>query len=223
MLITVANLTGGRQSTCAVNLACELAGITHPCADRWQSRYSVVLYDADIRSGVDDDYCSRENLPVSYEKRRPADSNIKRWIERILSISAQVDYLVMIDPPHSEAITKALVGVSDLIVVPCSAIAAGLAAIRAIMELVRAARRSRPDAGPKCLLVPVRSGAGAVNGNGGGDELSNFGEPLGPVIDERAEFKNAYRERRWIGDFARHSPAHEDIKSLALSVKRLLI
>ena len=223
MLITVANLTGEQvQSGCAVNLACELSGIEHPSADRWQSRYSVVLFDADPGSGIVSHYSSGENLPVSCEHRRPADSNMEGWIQRILQITAQVDYVVMIDPPRSEAITKALIGVSDLMVIPCSAAARDLGAIRAIIALILAARSTRPDAGPKCLLVPIRSGAGSANGHGLGDALSGLGEPVGPVIDERPEFDNAYLERRWIGDFAWNSPAHQNIRSLALSVKRLL-
>jgi cellulose biosynthesis protein BcsQ len=223
MLITVANLTGRQtQSSYAVNLACELAGIEYPSADRWQSRNSVVLFDADPGSGVVSHYSSGENLPVSCEHRRLADSNVERWIQRILEITAQVDYVVMIDPPHSEPITKALVGVSDLMVVPCSATTPNLIAIRAMIALIRAARSARPDGGPKCLMVPIRSGAGGVNGYGVGDALSGLGEPVGPVIEESAEFDSAYRERRWIGDFAWNSSAHEDIKSLTWIVKRLL-
>ena len=223
MLITVANLTGGQaQSGCAVNLACELSGIEYPSADRWQSRYSVVLFDADPGSGVVSHYSSGENLPVSCEHRRLADSDVERWIDRIQQITAQVDYVVMIDPPHSEATTKALIGVSDLIVITCSAGAPDLAAIRAMIALILAARSIRPDAGPKCLVVPISSGAVTANGYGLGGALSGLGEPVGPVIDESAEFDKAYRERRWIGDFAWNSPAHQNIRSLALSVKRLL-
>ena len=223
MLITVANPTAGQaQSGCAVNLACELSGIEYPSADRWQSRYSVVLFDADPGSGVVSHYSSGENLPVSCEHRRLADSNVENWIQRILQIRAQVDYVVMIDAPHSEAITKALIGVSDLMVIPCSAAAPDLAATRSMIALILAARSKRPDAGPKCLVVPIRSGSGAVNGYGVGGTLSDLGEPVGPVIDESTAFDNAYRERRWIGDFAWNSPAHENIRSLALSVKRML-
>jgi len=223
MLITVANPTAGQaQSGCAVNLACELSGIEYPSADRWQSRYSVVLFDADPGSGVVSHYSSGENLPVSCEHRRLADSNVELWIQRIQQITAQVDYVVMIAPPHSEATTKALIGVSDLIVIPCSAAAPDLAAIRAIVALILAAQSARPDAGPKCLVVPIRSGSGTANGYGLGDSLNGLGVPVAPAIDESAEFNKAYLERRWIGDLAWNSPAHEAIKSLALSVKRLL-
>jgi len=221
MLITVANLTGGRaQSTCAVNLASELAGITYPCSDRWQSRYSVVLFDADPFSGVVGHYCSGENLPVSCEHRRLADKDVEMWIRRVLAIALEVDYVVMVNPPHYEALTKALVVASDLIVVPCSATAQDLAVTAAMVELIHAARPARADAGPKCMLVPMRSAAGSMDGNG--PALQKFGEPLGPVIEENPAFENAYRERRWIGDFAWNSPAHESVRALAVSVKELL-
>ena len=85
-----------------------------------------------------------------------------------------------------------------------------------------AARGARADAGPKCLLVPTSSGIEAMNGKGSGLALRNLGEPLGPVLHESAEFESAYRERRWIGDFAWNSPAHADITALATFAKLLL-
>jgi len=42
------------------------------------------------------------------------------------------------------------------------------------------------------------------------------------VLHESAEFENAYRERRWIGDYAWNSPAHADITALATCAKQLL-
>jgi cellulose biosynthesis protein BcsQ len=222
MIITVVNLTGGRaQSTCAVNLACELAAIAYPFTDRWQSRYRVVLLNADPRSAVVAHYRAGMNLPVSCEQRRPAGLNVKQWIQRVKAIAAEVDYVVIVTPPHSEALTTALVGSSDLVVIPCLVSGSDLRAVTPITKMIRAARAARTDACPKCLLVPTSSGIGARNGDGIGAALRKLGEPLAPVLYERAEFESAYSEGRWIGDFAWNSPAHLDIAALATSVRHL--
>jgi cellulose biosynthesis protein BcsQ len=223
MIVTVANLPGSRtQSTCAVNLACELAGVADPSADRWQSRYKVILLDADPAGDTVARYCSGRNLPVSCEQRRPADSNLEQWIQEVVATAAEVDYLVIVDPPHAEALTRALAGISDLVIIPCPVAGSDLGAITPVTESIRAARTTRTDAGPKCLLLPTSSPIGAMNGNGSGAALQNLGEPLGPVLHESAEFENAYRERRWIGDYAWNSPAHADITALATCAKQLL-
>ena len=223
MIVTVTNLPGSRvQSTCAVNLACELAGVVYPSADRWESRYKVVLVDADPAGDIAARYCASQNLPVSCEQWRPTDSNLKQWIQRVVATAAEVDYVVVVDPPHSEALTAALAAVSDLVVIPCPVAGLDLGAITPITESIRAARGARADAGPKCLLVPTSSGIEAMNGKGSGLALRNLGEPLGPVLHESAEFESAYRERRWIGDFAWNSPAHADITALATFAKLLL-
>jgi cellulose biosynthesis protein BcsQ len=222
MLITVANLAGGlAQSSCAVNLACELAGVEHPGADRWQSSHRVILFDANPGSGVVNYYCSGNTLPVACDNRRLADSDLNAWIESVRAIAAGVDYFVMLGPMHSESVTSALIEISDLILVPYSVSAPDLPVIATTIELIRVARRARADLGPQCLLVPTRSSIGSMNEVGTAGSLK-LGEPLGPLIDGWPEFKSAYSERRWIGDFAWGSPAHGDIRALAVGVRHEL-
>ena len=223
MIVTVANLPGSRaQSTCAVNLACELAGVGYPPADRWQSRYRVVLVDADPASDLVAGYCAGRHLPVSCEQRHPADSNLAQWVQRVVTTAAEVDYVVIVTPPHSEALITALAGVTDLVISPCPIAGSDLGAITPITESIRSARTARADSGPKCMVLPTSSGIGTMNGQGSGPALRNLGEPLGPVLHESADFESAYCERRWIGDFAWNSPAHADITALATFAKQLL-
>jgi cellulose biosynthesis protein BcsQ len=222
MLILVAGPKGWMgKSTCAVNLACELADLASTSTDRWQGEHSVVLVDADAE-GTASRCCSGGHLPVSGERLRPEDlKDIERWRERMLAVVMEVDYVVVDGPSELGAVMKAIVNISDLVVIPCSVDAADLMTIVPLLELVKSTRAARSDGGPKCLLVPTHVNA-AISSEAIEIALRRFGEPVGPAIQQRAEFTNAFNAGRWIGDFAPTSAAHSDIKALAASVDRLL-
>jgi chromosome partitioning protein len=218
MVIAVANLESRcGKSICAVNLACELADIDSLCADRWQGKYSVVLVDGDI-NGTATRCCSGGRLPVSSEYLGLEDlKDLQRWVQRIRTIKA--DYVVLDGPSSITAVTLAIVGVSDLVVVPCS-VSRDLMAIPPMMKLIREARSARSDGRPECILVPTCVNVGTTVGRKIDTALRKLGERVGPVIHYRPAFVDALSAGRWIGDFAPDSSAHGDIKALAASVGR---
>jgi cellulose biosynthesis protein BcsQ len=220
MLINVANLQDG-QSTCALNLACALADMDDLCADRWKGARRVVLFDADPVRGTATGYGSGGHLPVSREYLPLGDSTIEQWLRRVLEIAAAVDYLVVESSPHFAGVATAFFSISDLVVVPCSASAADLAATAVMVEAIVTARRARSDGGPKCLLVPIRPNAGTTQEDDTGEALGAFGEMVGPAIYQRAAFEDAFAGR-WIGDFAHYSIAHAAITALAARVETIL-
>ena len=218
MRMAVVNVTGGGwRSPCAVNLACELAALDHHASDRWQGKRRVVLVDADA-DGAATRYSSSGHLPVSSEHLPIMDwSDMEAWIQRILAI--QVGFVVVDTPLKVDIITKAIIGICDLVVVPWSA-AAGidLGAAVPIVELIRVVRSARTDGGPKCLLVPTHVNARTTAGKEAETMLSKLGEAVGPAIRQRTAFVDAFTAGRWIGDFAYNSAAHRDIKALACAV-----
>ncbi|MGA3239273.1 MAG: ParA family protein [Bryobacteraceae bacterium] len=221
MLIAVVNLKGGGgRSTCAVNLACELADLDHLCNDRWQGKYRVVLVDADA-DGAASKYSSGGHLPVSSENLPIADwSDMEGWIQRVLAI--QVDFVIVDAPLKVDIITKAIVGICDLVVVPwCAADDVDLIAVAPIVELIRVVRSASADGGPKCLLVPTHVNARTTAGKEIETVLGKLGEPIGPAIHQMDAFVDAAIAGRWIGDFAYNSAAHQDIKALASAVRQL--
>jgi chromosome partitioning protein len=220
MLIALVNVKGGSgKSTVGVNLACQLAGLDHLSTDRWRGKHSVVLVDADAK-GTAAKYCSGGHLPVSSERLPIEDGkDIERWIQRILAI--EVDFVVLDAPPHSDIITKAIVGISDLVVVPCSTDGANSVAAVPIVELIRAVRSARSDGGPKCLFVPTGVKVRTTAGKALETALGKFGETVGPAIHQRDAFVSACAAGRWIGDFAFNSAAHRDVEALASIVLRL--
>jgi chromosome partitioning protein len=220
MLITLINVKGGLgKSICAVNLACELAGLDHLSTDRWQGKHSVVLVDANAK-GTATQYGSAGHLPVSGERLPIAEwKDMERWIQRMLAID--VDFVVVDAPPHVDIITKAIVGISDLVVVPCSDDGVDLAATAEMVELIKVTRSARSDGGPQCLLVPTFVNARTTAGRELETALRKLGEPVGPPIRQRDAFVDAFTAGRWIGDFAFNSAAHRDIKAVASVVLRL--
>jgi cellulose biosynthesis protein BcsQ len=226
MLILVAGPKAGMgKSTCAVNLACELADLDATSADRWQGAHSVVLVDADAE-GTATRCCSGGHLPVSAERLRPEELNdIERWRAGLLAVVMQVDYVVVDGPSELDAVTETLVNISDLVVIPCSVDADESKTIVTLVELIKSCRAVRQDGGPKCFLVPTHvndGNTGTPSGEAIETALRRFGEPVGPVIRQRVEFTIAFDTGVWIGDLYRNGEAHSDIKALAASVDRLL-
>jgi chromosome partitioning protein len=211
-IITVANLKGGcGKSTIAVNLAGELA--TRKAA-------VTVVIDADGQ-GTATSWAEAGRLPFRVDSlplEDPRDG--ARWIERVLSLDAA--YLVVDCPPHVGAATEAAVGVSDLVLIPVFSSGADLRATVQALDLVGAARADRKDRGPACLLVPSRIDRRTLVGREIESVLKQFGEPIAPVIHQRAAFIDCLTESQWIGDYAPDSQAHADITALALAVKRRL-
>lgn len=218
MTIVVANLKSEcGQSTCAVNLACELAGTAKTgVVDRWEGTSSVLLVT--MPADVSDPYCASEHLPVSCEHLPSAELNRDRWTQGVLELAADLDYVVMCNPPHLRDATELLVAISDLVVVPCSA--ADLEATATMIGMIRSARSARADGGPKCLLVPTRVGPGTPAARELTKSLEKLGEPVGPPVHQRTAFAGAFVAGRWIGDFAPDGVAHADIRALATCVKR---
>lgn len=206
----------------AVNLACELAGVDKLATDRWQGRHSVVLVDSDPK-GAATVYCSGGNLPVSGESLSLEDSkDIEHWTQRMRATAAEVDYVVVDGIPHVRGATNAVIGHSDLVLIPCPASEGDLAAILPMIELVRVMRSGRSDGGPKCLLVPTHTSPGTLPGSELEAALRKLDEPVAPAIHETPVFADALNQGRWIGDFAAGSPAHNDFKALVASVEQTL-
>jgi cellulose biosynthesis protein BcsQ len=221
MLIVVANPhDGSGKSTCAVNLACELADFNTHLTDRWRGKYSVVLADADVE-GTATRCCSGGHLPVSGDQGPTEDpKDIGRWIQRMQLVREEADYVVVDGPSNFGPALTRIVRICDLVIVPCSV--ADSVKLLPMIDLIKEARSARSDGGPKSLFVPMYADVGIVAEKELATALLKFGEPVGPVIHESADFPNAFYKGQWIGKFAPDSAAYRDIKALTTSVQEIL-
>lgn len=209
MLVSLVTKKGGAgKSNLAVNLAAALAG----------KSVKAAVIDADPQ-GTAVEHALKGLLPVEVHAL-PLESprDLQRWLRTALAVRA--DYIVMDSPPHSGLVTQALLGITDLAIVPCQASGPDVVAAVATVEVIRQARANRADGGPACLLVPNRVDTRTVSGREIAEALAKVGEPVGPIIRQRVDFSDCWAAGRWVGDYAPGGDAHLDIMALAGAVKR---
>ena len=211
LVIAVVNLKGGcGKSTIAVNLACELGA----------GGGSVLLIDNDVQ-GTSSYWLKQNRLPIRGDSM-PLET--EQDGERLVrAVAANSDRYVVLDAPaHVGAATLAAGRIADLVLVPVTASGVDLVATEAVVSLIRQARLMRRSGAPKCLVIPSKIDRRTDAGRQIADQLQCFGETVGPAVHQRAVFVEAFGSGRWIGDYAPQSPAHYDIASLAIAVKRIL-
>lgn len=205
-IIALANLKGGvGKSTLAVSIAGALAP-------------KSALIDADPQATATA-WAEAGNLPFPVTEAPLTGDNVAGWIEAALGIDAP--FLVIDLPPMLGDATAAALAIADLAVIPVTASGADLKATNRAIDLIHAARASRGDGKPAVLMVPskvdIRTAAGAEIQA----VLHDYGEPVGPVISQRVAHADAFTAGQWIGDYAKGSAAHSEVKALASVVKRL--
>jgi chromosome partitioning protein len=211
VVIAVLNLKGGcGKSTIAINLACELAG----------NGDSVLLLDNDSQ-GTASLWLSHGRLPVQ-GRFMPLENDADG--ERLMRTVAERKerYVVLDAPAHVGAAALAAGRIADLVLVPVTASGVDLAATRAVVDLIRQARVLRRSDAPKCMIVPSKIDRRTDAGRRTDENARSFGEDVGPAIHQRTAFVESFGAGQWIGDYAPQSPAHYDITSLAIAVKRTL-
>ncbi len=208
-IAAVANLKGGTgKSTIAVNLACELAA----------SGQAVALVDAD-EQGTASYWMGLGEYPAKL-KSALGGAGSANWASEVAGLPADV---VIVDaPPQAGDIARAIIDVTDLVLIPALASTADIMATGKALALVRNARERRPDKGPKALLVPSRVDRRTAAGREIEAVLHEFGEPVAPMVRQRTAFVDCFSAGRWIGAYARNSDAHTDIQALAAVVRRML-
>jgi chromosome partitioning protein len=211
MVIALVNLKGGcGKSTIAVNLACELAS----------GGDSVLLLDNDAQ-GTASHWLRHGRLPIRGEFLPLENDEDGERMAR--AVAARSERFIVLDAPaHVGAATQAAGRIADLVLIPVTASGVDLVATEAAVELIRQARLVRRTGGPKCMIVPSKIDRRTDAGRQIDEQLRAFGENVGPAVHQRTAFVEAFGAGRWIGDFLPQSPAHYDIASLAVAVKRNL-
>ncbi|MEI4235036.1 ParA family protein [Roseovarius sp. D22-M7] len=205
-IIALANLKGGvGKSTLAVNIA----GAFAP---------KVALVDADPQATATA-WAEDGNLPFPVIEAPLTGEDVQAWIETVLAIEAAQ---IVIDlPPMLGNATAAALAICDLAVVPVSPSGADLRATNRAIELIAEARDQRHDGKPRALIVPSKVDRRTAAGAEIEAVLHDYGELVAPVISQRIAHVDAFTAGRWIGDYAKGSAAHVEIRTLASVIKKL--
>ena len=205
-IIALANLKGGvGKSTLAVNIS----GALSP---------KVALVDADPQATATA-WAEAGSLPFPVIEAPLTGQDVQGWIETVLGVEAA--HVVIDLPPMLGDATAAALAICDLAVIPVSPSGADLRATNRAVELITEARDARGDSKPRALIVPSRVDRRTAAGAEIEAVLHDYGEPVGPVVSQRIVHADAFTAGQWIGQYAKGSAAHAEIRALASVIKRM--
>lgn len=210
-VIGVVGRKGGvGKTTVAVHLAAEFAS----------RGWSVVVVDCDTQGSAT--YWSEPGhlpMPVLHHSLEHA-RDIDAWSRAVRAIDA--DVIVLDAPPHLDAAMGGVIGLSDVVVVPCGPSGMDLIATGETVGLVREVRGARGGDRPAILLVPNRVDMRTRSGRDLSAALKALKEPVAPTIGSRTAFSDAFNVGDWVGSYAPQSPAHLEMRALARRVEKLV-
>ncbi len=200
---------GSGKTTIAVHLAAVLA----------TQGKKVAVVDADTQ-GSATYWAEPGHLPMQVVHHPEHAREMQAWSRAVRGIGA--DLLVLDAPPHLNEALGGVIGLSDVALVPCGPSGLDLIATAEAVGLVRQVRAERGDGRPRILLVPNRVDRRTTSGRDLPAALKDLGEPVGPAVGARTAFSDAFNVGQWVGAYAPHSRAHQDIVGLAQRVQTIL-
>ena len=206
--IAVAQRKGGvGKTTLAVSVAAELH----------RRSKQVALIDADPQRSACQ-WAEPGNLQFPVYEIAFADQTIANWVREFNRVAAGYDYVVVDTPPNERAL-GASIAVSNVVLVPCTPSGLDLEATARTLEIIDMVR-TRWRAHLSLILVPNRVDVRTLEGRQLVDELTGFGEVIGPTIGDRAAFVRAFSAGQSVADMPDGHVAFREIQLLCDLVEK---
>lgn len=158
-------------------------------------------------------------IPLGVERAATDDEErllAREWSAAVRGVAA--DVVIVDSPPHLRSAIGAVIGMCDLVVIPCGPSGLDIAATAETVALVREIRAARRSSKPAALLIPNRVDRRTAAGRELPGELADMGEPTAPAVCYRTAFSDAFNDGLWVGSIAPNSPAHREMQALAVAV-----
>lgn len=206
--IALAQRKGGvGKTTLAVSLAAELH----------RRSKQVALIDADPQRSACQ-WAEPGNLQFPVYEIAFADQTIANWVREFNRVAAGYDYVVVDTPPNERAL-GASIAVSNFVLVPCTPSGLDLEATARTLEIIDMVR-TRWRAHLSLILVPNRVDLRTLEGRQVVDELTGFGEVIGPTIGDRSAFVRAFSAGQSVADMPDGHVAFREIQLLCDLVEK---
>lgn len=198
---------GSGKTTTAINVAAELAA----------KGRRVLVVDCDPQQSATA-WAAPGALPVRVVPLPLDDRNAASWRDKVKGADADV---VLIDtPPHLDVTLTVPATAADLVLLPCAPSGLDLEGLRAAVETLADLKERGFDF--IMAAVPVRVDSRTAASREIYDALKGLGCRVAPGLSSRIAFADSFNVGQWIGDYAKGSPGHSEVVSLARFVSKTL-
>jgi chromosome partitioning protein len=139
------------------------------------------------------------------------EGRAREWAQSINQMRSKL--LVIDGAPNHYSIGTA-VALANVAIVPCGPSSLDIEGMLRALQLIDTVRARRPTPLP-VIIVPTRVDSRTLEGRQIVEELSQFGEQVGPSFGYRTDFVRACMEGKSINTFAPGSPADNEVRALA--------